>query len=54
LNSASPADRGADDVCEDFQDRTDRIVMIGLFLAILELIRDQLISFEQTENIEFI
>jgi segregation and condensation protein A len=32
-----------------FQDRTDRLVMIGLFLATLELIRDQLISVEQTE-----
>ncbi|MBM4103916.1 MAG: chromosome segregation protein ScpA [Planctomycetes bacterium] len=32
-----------------FQDRTDRIVMIGLFLATLELIRNQLITFEQTE-----
>jgi hypothetical protein len=32
-----------------FQGRTDRIVMIGLFLATLELIRNQLITFEQTE-----
>lgn len=32
-----------------FQDRTDRLVMIGLFLAVLELIRDQLITVEQTE-----
>jgi segregation and condensation protein A len=32
-----------------FQDRTDQLVMIGLFLATLELIRDQLISVEQTE-----
>jgi segregation and condensation protein A len=32
-----------------FLDRTDRLVMIGLFLATLELIRDQLISVEQTE-----
>jgi segregation and condensation protein A len=32
-----------------FQDRTDKLVMIGLFLGVLELIRDQLISVEQTE-----
>jgi segregation and condensation protein A len=32
-----------------FQGRSDQIVMIGLFLATLELIRNQLITFEQTE-----
>jgi segregation and condensation protein A len=33
-----------------FQDKTNRLVMIGLFLATLELIRNQLISVEQAEN----
>jgi segregation and condensation protein A len=33
-----------------FQDKTNRLVMIGLFLATLELIRNQLISVEQTET----
>jgi hypothetical protein len=32
-----------------FLDRTDRLVMLGLFLAVLELIRNQLISVEQAE-----
>jgi segregation and condensation protein A len=31
-----------------FQERTDQLVMIGLFLATLELIRNQLITVEQT------
>jgi segregation and condensation protein A len=33
-----------------FQDKTDRFVMIGLFLAMLELMRNQLVRVEQAEN----
>ncbi|MEN6309253.1 MAG: segregation/condensation protein A [Anaerohalosphaeraceae bacterium] len=32
-----------------FQDKTNKLVMIGLFLAMLELMRNQLIRVEQTE-----
>ena len=32
-----------------FADRTNRLVMIGMFLALLELIRDQLIAVEQPD-----
>jgi segregation and condensation protein A len=33
-----------------FESRTNRLVMIGLFLAMLELVRDRLIGAEQQEN----